>query len=434
MFLLCLVKNICRWGGIMIKNEIKRETYLEKLEEFKDTDFVKVFLGIRRSGKTSLLHSWIDELKNMGIPSENIIFISLESSQYNSVESSEELNKIVFDKAKNIEGKLYLFFDEIQQVNQWEKSINGYRVDFDCDIYISGSNSNLLSGELATHLGGRYILINVYPFSFKEVLKYKHEIEGLELSEESINSLFEDYYVNYGGMPSILPLKKDDSIKSALIDIYNSILLKDVLSRYKINNIDLLKRYSQYMMNSIGQTYSSTKIKNYLKSNNVYTTQNTLLKYNEYLQQSYFISKCSRYDFKGKKILKIYEKYYLTDHGFHHALIENNSAWITMTIENIVYIELLRRGYAVNVGKLDYGDKTKESQEIDFVCEKSGKYVYIQVSYLLSSEQTIEREFAPFFRIPDKYETYVISADRFDLSQKGVKHLNIIDFLVGDEI
>lgn len=418
----------------MIENEIKRETYLKRLEEFKDTDFVKVFLGIRRSGKTSLLHSWIDELKKKGIPSENIIFISLESSQYNSIESHEELNRIVFDKAKDIEGKLYLFFDEIQHVNQWEKAINGYRVDFDCDIYISGSNSKLLSGELATNLSGRYIIINVYPFSFKEVLKYKHEIEGVELSRESIQSLFEEYYINYGGMPSILPLKNDESIKSALIDIYNSILLKDILSRYKINNIDLLKRYSMYMMNSIGQTYSSTKIKNYLKSNDVYTTQNTLLKYNEYLQQSYFISRCSRYDFKGKKILKIYEKYYLMDHGFHHALVENNSAWITRTIENIVYIELLRRGYNVNVGRLDETDDANEPKEIDFVCEKSGKYVYIQVAYILSNEETVNREFSPFFRIPDRFDTYVITADRFDFSRNGVKHLNIIDFLLGDEI
>ena len=418
----------------MIKNEIMRESYLDKLEEFKDTDFVKVFLGIRRSGKTSLLHSWINELKKKGISSKNIIFISLESSKYNSIDNHDDLDKVVFEKTKNVDGKLYLFFDEIQHVNQWEKSINGYRVDFDCDIYISGSNSSLLSGELATHLGGRYILINVYPFSFKEVLKYKHEIDGVELSKENIQSLFEQYYINYGGMPSILPLKSDESIKSALIDIYNSILLKDILLRYKIGNMDLFKRYCSYMMNSIGQTYSSKKIKNYLKSNDVYTTQNTLLKYNAYLQDSYFISKCSRYDFKGKKMLKIYEKYYLMDHGFHHALIENNAAWITRTIENIVYIELLRRGYTVNVGRLDEKDDNNQAKEIDFVCEKSGQYVYIQVVYTLDSEETIEREFSPFFRIPDKYDTYVITADRFDFSQKGVRHLNIIDFLLGDEI
>lgn len=421
-------------GGVMINNEIKRDNYLEKLEEFKDTDFVKVFLGMRRSGKTSLLHSWVDELKKKGINSENIIFISFESSKYNSIDNAKDLDNLIFEKTKNIDGKLYLFFDEIQQVYQWEKSINGYRVDLDCDIYISGSNSKLLSGELATHLGGRYIIINVYPFSFKEVLKYKHEIEGFNLNKESIQHFFEDYYIKYGGMPSILPLKNDSSFKSALTDIYNSILLKDIISRYKINNIDLLKRYCKYMVDSVGQTYSSTKIKNYLKSNDIYTTQNTLLKYNDYLQNSFFILKCPRYDLKGKKTLKIYEKYYLMDHGFHHPLVENNKVWITRIIENIVYVELLRRGYTVNVGKLSEKDEENNSKEIDFVCEKEGKYVYIQVAYLLLSDETIDREFSPFFRIPDKYDTYVITADKFDFSQKGVKHLNIIDFLLGDEI
>lgn len=421
-------------GGVMINNEIKRDNYLEKLEEFKDTDFVKVFLGMRRSGKTSLLHSWVDELKKKGINSENIIFISFESSKYNSIDNAKDLDNLIFEKTKNIDGKLYLFFDEIQQVYQWEKSINGYRVDLDCDIYISGSNSKLLSGELATHLGGRYIIINVYPFSFKEVLKYKHEIEGFNLNKESIQHFFEDYYIKYGGMPSILPLKNDSSFKSALTDIYNSILLKDIISRYKINNIDLLKRYCKYMVDSVGQTYSSTKIKNYLKSNDIYTTQNTLLKYNDYLQNSFFILKCPRYNLKGKKTLKIYEKYYLMDHGFHHPLVENNKVWITRIIENIVYVELLRRGYTVNVGKLSEKDEENNSKEIDFVCEKEGKYVYIQVAYLLLSDETIDREFSPFFRIPDKYDTYVITADKFDFSQKGVKHLNIIDFLLGDEI
>lgn len=419
----------------MINNEIERETYLEKLEEFKDTDFIKVFIGIRRSGKTSLLRSWIRKLKEKGVNPDNILFFSFESSNYNSIEDYKDLDKIVFEKTKGLNGKIYLFFDEIQHVKSWEKSINSYRVDFDCDIYISGSNSKLLSGELATHIAGRYIEIKVYPFSFKEVVKYKHEVENVELNKESINSLFEDYYINYGGMPSILSLKNDDSIKSALIDIYNSILLKDILSRHKISNINLLKKYCGYMVDSIGQTYSSTSIKNYLKSHDVYTTPNTLLKYNDYLQQTCFISRCPRYDFKGKKMMKIYEKYYLIDHGFHHALIENNTGWLTRIIENIVYVELLRRGYSVSVGKLDEKDEDDgKPKEIDFVCQKSGKYIYIQVAYLLSSEKMVNREFSPFFKIPDKYDTYVITADRFDFSQKGVKHLNIIDFLMGDEI
>ncbi|MBR0270785.1 MAG: ATP-binding protein [Methanobrevibacter sp.] len=420
----------------MKKNEIKRETYLEKLEDYKDSDFVKVFTGIRRSGKTSLLHSWAEELEKKGINKNNIIFISFESPEYNSIDNNIDLDKIVYEKTKNLEGTIYLFFDEIQQVDKWEKSINGYRVSLDCDIYISGSNSKLLSGELASILAGRYINIRVYPFSFKEIIQYNNEIENIELTKESINQLFNEYYINYGGMPSILPFKSDESRKTALADIYDSILLNDIINRFNIKNIDLLKRYINFMMNSIGQTFSSKKVKNYLKSNDVYTTQNTLLKYNEYLQQTFFISKCSRYDFKGKKMMKIKEKYYLMDHGFHHALIEKNSVWRPRVIENIVYIELLRRGYKVNVGRLgeEKKDNDKNEIEIDFVCEKSGQYIYVQVSYTLFSEKTKEREFKPFFKIPDKYDTYIITTDTEDFSYKGVKHLNIIDFLLGDEI
>lgn len=420
----------------MIKNNIKRETYLKKIEGVMDSDFVKIFTGIRRSGKTSLLHSWAEELENKGINKENIIFISFESPEYNLIDNNIDLDKIIYEKTENIKGRVYLFFDEIQQVNKWEKSINGYRVTLDCDIYISGSNSKLLSGELATVLAGRYINIPVYPFSFKEVVQYKNEIEGMELTKETINALFEDYYLNYGGMPSILSLKNDESRKAALIDIYNSILLNDIIYRFKIKNIDLLKRYAMFMMNSIGQTYSSKKIKNYLKSNDVYTTPNTLLKYNEYLQQTFFISKCRRYDFKGKKLMKIKEKYYLMDHGFHHAIVEKNRLWAPRVIENIIYIELLRRGYNVTVGRLgeENSDNEKKEIEIDYVCEKYGEYIYIQASYSISSEETAKREFKPLFKIPDKYDTYIITTDTHDLSYKGVKHLNIIDFLLGDEI
>ena len=420
----------------MIKNNIKRDIYLKKIEDVMDSDFVKVLTGIRRSGKTSLLHSWAEELENKGIKKQNLIFISFESPQYNLIDNNLDLDKIIYEKTKNIKGRVYLFFDEIQQVNNWEKSINGYRVTLDCDIYISGSNSKLLSGELSTVLAGRYINITIYPFSFKEVLQYKNEIEGIKLSKERINTLFEDYYINYGGMPSILSLKNDESKKAALFDIYNSILLNDIIYRFNIKNIDLLKRYVMFMVNSIGQTYSSKKIKNYLKSNDIYTTLNTLLKYNKYLQQTFFISKCRRYDLKGKKLMKIKEKYYLMDHGFHNTIIEKNSLWITRVIENIVYIELLRRGYNVTVGRLgeeNNGDKKNEI-EVDFVCEKYGKYTYIQVSYSISSEETNKRELKPFFKINDKYDSYLITTDTRDLSYKGIKHLNIIDFLLGDEI
>lgn len=406
---------------------IKREDYVNQLKDYVNSDFVKVYIGIRRSGKTSLMHNIIDELKSMGVEDENIIFISFESREYARIDNSEQLDEIVYDKVKDIAGKVYLFFDEIQQVKGWEKSINSYRVSIDSDIYITGSNSKLLSGELATLLTGRYLTINVYPFSFKEFLQYKNEIEGIELTSDSISELYDDYF-NFGGMPGILSLGSDEFKKLALKDIYNSILFEDVVSRFKINNIDLLQRFTRYMTSSTGEIFSSKSIKNYLKSNNIYTSQDTLLKYNEYLKQSFFISKCKCFELKGKKEMKILGKYYLMDHGFHHALIEDNVLKVTKIMESIVYVELLRRGYKVNVGR------NADNTEVDFVCERFGKYKYIQVSYRITSEKTLNREIIPLLRIPDKYESILITAENHDFSKEGVKHLNIIDFLCGDDL
>ena len=404
---------------------IKRDAYVNKLKDYVNTDFVKVYIGIRRSGKTSLMHNIIDELKLMGVKDENIIFISFESREYSYIDNTQQLDEIIFNKTENIEGKAYLFFDEIQQVKGWEKSINTYRVSIDCDIYVTGSNSKLLSGELATLLTGRYLTINVYPFSFKEFLQYKNEIEGIELTTDTINKLYDDYF-NFGGMPGILSLGSDEFRNLALKDIFNSILFEDVVSRFKINNIDLLQRFSRYMISSTGEIFSSKSIKNYLKSNNIHTSQDTLLKYNEYLKQSFFISKCKCFELKGKKEMKILGKYYLTDHGFHHALIEDNILKVTKILENIVYVELLRRGYKVNVGR------NPDNTEVDFVCEKSGKYKYVQVSYRLTNEKTLNREITPLLKIPDKYESILITTEDHDFSKDGVKHLNIIDFLLGD--
>ena len=388
---------------------IKRTAYVDQLKEYVNTDFVKVYIGIRRSGKTSLMHNIIEELKSMGVKDENIIFISFESREYNHIDSCEKLDEIVYKKTENIKGKIYLFFDEIQQVKGWEKSINSYRVSIDSDIYITGSNSKLLSGELATLLTGRFLTINVYPFSFKEFLQYKNEIEGVEINEHSIAKLYDDYF-NFGGMPGILTLGSDEFKKMALKDIYNSILFEDIVSRFKINNIDLLQRFSRYMISSTGEIFSSKSIKNYLKSNDIYTSQDTLLKYNDYLNQSFFLSKCKCFELKGRKEMKI------------------NILKVTKILETIVYVELLRRGYKVNVGR------NPDDTEVDFVCEKSGKYKYIQVSYRLSGEETLKREITPLLRIPDKYESLLITTENHDFSKDGVKHLNIIDFLCGDDV
>ena len=228
-------------------------------------------------------------------------------------------------------------------------------------------------------------------------------------------------------MQGLLPIKDDDTKINALQDIYDSIIVHDILSRYTINEIDLFKRFSHYLMNSTGQTFSKTSIKNYLKSENKRTTSNTISNFTNYLQDCLFCKRVRRQDILGKKILKTEEKYYLTDHGFHHALVDNNSNWLGRILENVVYNELIRRGYSVKIGKI-------RNKEIDFVCEKYNEKIYIQVAYLLSETETIEREFSPLMDVPDKYGTYVLSMDEVDLSQEGIVHKNTIDFLLDDEI
>lgn len=405
---------------------IKREIYLEKIRHLFDTDLIKVIIGLRRSGKTYLLKSIIDELQQNGVKAENIIYISFETVEYKNISDTQQLDQLILNLTKDLEGKIYLLFDEIQLVQSWEKSINAYRVSLDCDIYITGSNSKLLSNELATLLAGRYIKINLYPFSFKEVLQYKKEIDNIKLNKENIKEFFNEYLL-FGGMPGLLPLK-EESIKETLVhDIYDSIIVHDILSRYKINDVDLFKRFSYYLMNSTGQRFSKSSITKYLKNENRNTTRNTISNYTLYLEESLFTHKVLCQDITGKKILQTNEKYYLADPGFHHFLVNNNLNWRGRILENIVYNELLRRGYSVKFGRI-------KNQEVDFVCKKHNKKIYIQVTYLLSTPEIIKREFDVLLDIPDKYDTYVLSMDEMELSFNGIKHRNIIDFLLNDEI
>lgn len=405
---------------------IRRELYLKQITPFIDTDFIKVIMGMRRCGKTVFLKTIVEKLLEKGVNSENIIYISFESVKYKNIYTEKELDDLIINLTKNINGKIYLLFDEIQQVNNWERCINGYHVDLDSDIYITGSNSKLLSNELATLLSGRYVKINLYPFSFKEVLEYKIEYENLELTNDNKKKIFEEYLL-YGGMPGLLSIKEIDYKTNAIQDIYDSIIIHDVLSRYSIKDIDLFKRFSHYLMNSTGQTFSKTSIANYLKNDNKKTNRNTITNYTNYLTEALFCKQVRREDIIGKKILKTEEKYYLTDHGFHNALVDNNNNWIPRILENIVFNELIRRNYSVKIGKI-------KKNEINFVCQKPDKKVYIQVSYLLSTPETVDREFSPLLEVPDKYDAYVLSMDEMNFSQNGIKHKNIIDFLLDDEI
>ena len=401
---------------------IKRKLYLDQIGRLIDKEPIKIITGVRRSGKTYLLKSISSELKDKGVADENILLISFESMKYNKIENFKQLDECIVNLTQNINGKIYFLFDEIQNVKNWEKSINSYRVDFDCDIYITGSNSELLSGELATLISGRYFQINIYPFSFSEFIQYKKEIENIDVS--NLNELFGEY-VKFGGMPPIQQIDKQDKY-SYLDDIYGTLQLKDIITRHNIRNSDMLSRILDYVIMNLVKNFSATNIAKYMKHDGRKISKDTILDYLLYSKNACFIHQVQREDIKGKKVLLHNEKYYLVDHGFYQAKyggIEN----IGSILENIVYIELLRRGYDIKIGFFN-------EKEIDFVCTKGNEKIYVQVTYKLSGDETIEREFSGLLKINDNFDKYVLSMDTLDFSTNGLKHRNIIDFLISDYI
>ena len=391
---------------------VNRELYMDKIRPLIDKDIIKVITGIRRCGKSYFLNLIIEELKNKGIKDENIILINFESIEYNSLKTKEELDELVLNLTKNISGRFYLLFDEIQNVEKWEKAITGYRVSFDCDIYITGSNSKLLSGEFATFLAGRYMEIKLHPFSFNEFLSYKSGNDERESFQE---------YFKYGGMPFTLALDNQQKT-DYLNDIYNSIVLKEVVEKYKLRDVNLLHRLILYLFDNIGNPFSVTNISKYLKHFDVGFSNNTIYNYLQYLEDALIISKLPREDIQGKKFFKLSEKYHVTDHGFITVLLGEKQQNIGGILENIVYMEFLRHGYEVSVGKI-------KNYEVDFICRKNKRKVYVQVCFQLASEEIEDREFRPLKLIDDNFEKFVISMDDFDFSRDGIKHLNMIKFL-----
>ena len=393
---------------------VKRDLYLNRIIPLIDNELIKVITGIRRCGKSYMLGLLKEELINRGIDENNIILINFESAKYRNASNARELDLLIESLVENVDGKIYLFFDEIQNVDGWEKSINACRVDWNCDIYITGSNSKLLSGELATYLTGRYFEVKMYPFSYKEFLDFK----GVNSSD----AMFKEY-VEYGGLPQIFNLRKEDKLKN-LNDIFNSILYYDILSRFKVRNVELFERLIIFLMDNTGKIFSASSICDYLKKEvQIEVAPKTIYNYINYLCQSRLINKVQRENIEGKEILKLLEKYYVTDHGFNQVYNGRNITNISRTIENIVYIELLRNGYEVNIGQ-------SNDFEIDFIAKKDKQIVYIQVSYLLYSEETVEREFRSLLKVKDNYPKYVISMDHLDFSRDGIIHQNLLDFLI----
>lgn len=394
---------------------------MKRIRPFINTELIKVFTGIRRSGKSVMLELVKNELKKSGVSDKNFLCINFEQFSNSELLDAKILHKRIVEFQKSADGKIYLFFDEIQEVDGWEKCINSCRVDFDCDIYITGSNAKLLSGELATYLAGRYVEFVIYPFSFAEFL----EMNRQKNSQVDKSACFMTF-LKTGGMPFLANFLGDDSAKNQyLMDIYNSVVLKDVVKRNNIRDVDTLERIIAYAFSNIGHIFSATSLSKYFKSEKRNISHDTILNYLKFCADAFLIYKISRYDLEGKKVLTVNEKYYCADHGLREAVFGKNTQNIDQILENIVCLELLRRNFKVFVGK-------KDESEIDFIAERNGVKIYVQVAYLLASEETVKREFSVYDSIKDNFPKYVVSMDEFDFSRNGIIHRNIRDFLLGE--
>ncbi len=400
---------------------IKRESYMARIRPFIDGDLIKVLTGIRRSGKSVMLELIKDELRARGVTEEQLVAFNFEDMRNAQLCTAEALHDELVRRTASIKGKIYFFFDEIQEVERWERCVNSLRVEMDCDIYITGSNAKLLSGELATYLAGRYVEFIIYPFSFSEFLALYHSVEP----DADTRTCF-DRYLTFGGMPYLANLRFDETAcRQYLRDLFNSVELKDIVKRNNVRDVDMLERIIAYVTANIGTTFSSTAISKYLKNEGRRVSPETVLNYLKACSDAFLFYQVRRQDLQGKKILTVNEKYYVADHGIREAVVGGNMRDINLVLENIVFMEALRRGYSVTVGKVG-------EREIDFVCERQGEKCYIQVAYLLAAEETVQREFGVYEHVQDNFPKYVVSLDEFDMSRNGVRHYNIRDFLLAE--
>lgn len=402
-----------------MNNMIKREKYLKKIRPFYEQDLIKVITGIRRCGKSVILNQIMDELRQSGVKDEQIIYINFEFTDYIDINDAKKFNDFIEKKLIN-KNKYYVFFDEIQNVDRWEKVVNSLKAKYNenISIFITGSNSDLLSGELATHIAGRYVSFKIYPFTFDEVCELK-DIKDKDKYE--LERTFDDYII-WGGMPQRFLMSDELQIKTYLSDVYNSIVVKDIIARFKIKDLDLFNKILTFIMTTPSQTFSADSLTKYLLNENIDVSKMTVYNYLEYMCRALLINKADRFDVRGKRILNGKYKYYLTDLGLGQIINNERKRQMGAYLENIVFNELISRGYDVKIGSLDSG-------EIDFIATRFEEKEYYQVTFHLSDD-IIEREFGVYKNIQDNYPKYVISCDTFDFSQNGIIHKNIIDFLL----
>jgi len=395
---------------------ILREEYLRRIRPFYESDLIKVLIGMRRSGKSVLLKQIEAELINKGVENSHIIYINFEDLSYSFIANEMDLHKYIMEKVLD-DKKFYLMFDEIQNVTGFEKAINSFRATINCSVFLTGSNGKLLSGELATHLSGRYVSFKIMPFSFLEMCEVKR-IDKNSVKDEDFME-----YLNYGGMPQRFLMQSVNETKVYLRDLYNSIVLKDIVQRSKIEDVDILNRIVEYMALNTSQIFSAKSISNFFKSVNRRVSTETIYGYINHITASLIVNKAVRYDIRGKKVLTRSDKYYLTDLGLSKINNTGFNTDIGALIENVIYNELIHRGHEVYVGKTPKG-------EIDFIVMDGENRSYFQVAYLLADDKVVEREFGAFDSVNDNFPKYVLSMDKYDFSRDGIKHMNILDFLL----
>ncbi len=394
-----------------------RNLYIDKIQPFIDKPVIKIITGMRRVGKSCFLKLLEESLLAKNVPENSIILINLDRIESESLLHYKSLYRHIKDKTPQT-GKTYILIDEVQECEGWERAVESLFTDSRYDIYITGSNAQMLSSELATKLSGRYIEFPIYSLGFSEYLEF------MELSRDDAQSHFQRF-LRTGGMPALHHFDQNDEIIYQYIEsLFNTILLKDVIKRHSLRNVSLLENITRYTFDNVGNIFSSKKIADYVKSQRMSVGVETVQNYLSYIVDTYALHKVRRYDIKGKRLLEIHEKYYLGDIGLRHALLGYREGDIGGFLENVVYLELLRRGYSVHIGKHD-------SFEIDFVAERAGQKKYIQVAYLLAEKSTIERELRPLLAIKDNYPKLLVTTDTlFGGDLQGVQRLNIVDFLL----
>ena len=394
---------------------IARENYLNLLIDFKDKAVIKVITGIRRCGKSTLLLQFIDYLKKIGIDQNDIIYINLESFQYDSIRDYSKLYELIVQKISN-NSHSYIFIDEVQNVDQFEKAVNSLTVDFNVDIYLTGSNAYMLSSEISTLLSGRYVEINMLPLSFKEYASQWPQQDN----ETSFNR-----YMKYGGFPFLANETNENIINNYLDGIYNTVVLKDVVKRNNVNDINLLENILKMVLSSVGSLISPHSISKMLRNEGKRVTNETVEKYIDMFCNAFILNKAVRYDIKGKAYLKTLNKYYVSDLGLRNNVLGYRQIEVTHALENVIYFELLRRGYKVDIGKVN-------QNEIDFIARKNDKLEYYQVSYSVNqSKETLDRELYPFQQINDHYHKYLITMDKdFITDFNGITKINALEWLL----